>query len=257
MTDQPMDDAAATCNWMDGPFMGICPEIGVRPMYEDDDETNLVAYQGYSVVSNRDLSLIAGFTDELDTLPYNYVLGNKNDEDASRQLVELEKYMAGHEAEARIRTARSNITALVQKAHPEISNLSGCGSYASENDSRIKVFRPNPQSIKFIPPLTAPSSATSAQDSGPSDDHHFGSFSDSANSPSRRSQLFPHSRISPAALAEYAARQPEELLRKRSAPADTNGTSKRHHRCRDDGTGDTSSCGGGIRDQDTEMRDSV
>jgi hypothetical protein len=102
-------DVAATCGWLDEPFMGICPEAGVRLMDDFDDEPNLVAYSGYSVVSNCNLPLIDGFTEKLDRLPFNCVSGCKTRDDAENRKVELQMNMGGDEGAKEAGTAWSKV----------------------------------------------------------------------------------------------------------------------------------------------------
>jgi hypothetical protein len=264
MTYQPMD-VAATCGWLDEPFMGICPEAGVRPMNDFDDEPNLVAYSGYSVVSNCDLPRIDGFREKLDRLPFSCVSGCKTRDDAENRKVELQMNMGGDEGAKEAGTAWSEVMDLVQQARPEISVLSGvlsgCGSYAAEKNPSIMRFPPRP---RFLDPqsLTSVSPSTSSMQ-GPDDGREQQSPSSlkSAKPPSRHFRNAKDNRFSPAALADYAARQTNTASEKRRAPDDSDEMSttfKRQARCEQDGiTGGTSFCGQVFCEQDTEMGESA
>lgn len=90
-------------------------------MNDFDDELNLVAYYGYSVVSNRNLPLINGFTEKLDRLSFSCISGCKTRDDAENRKVELQKSMGGHEGVKEAGIAWSEVMDLVHKTDPEIS----------------------------------------------------------------------------------------------------------------------------------------
>ena len=136
-------------------------------MNDFDDEPNLVAYSGYSVVSNCNLPLIDGFTEKLDRLPFSCVSGCKTRDDAENRKVELQMSMGGHEGVKEAGNAWSEVMDLVHKAHPETSVTSGvqsgCRSYAAEKNPSIQRFLPKPRFLDAQSLISASPSTSSMQ----------------------------------------------------------------------------------------------